>query len=277
MAQELLIYNGQPSAQAQITLGSWGAGTCEEAAYNTYSGSRSLRIASRGMYEGARMDFGNPPDLTSYFGNPNAYIQFVGEFWGTQDMSYDPLTYGLAPRPADIYGMPTRPGKTVRKVRVMMQLEGGRFLECQCDLAAYKIGDDGWMAVSLPLAAFKGSLSLPEYKLKRLVIAGDGTEPFHIGEIRVVTDTKAITAYVDDQNVAAYDYVPFRAICQGGAAPMEYSWDFDDKDGIQEDAVGEMVYHPYREPGEYVVTLTASDVFGVKKPATATAKVVVNP
>jgi len=41
--------------------------------------------------------------------------------------------------------------------------------------------------------------------------------------------------------------------------PINYSWDFDDSDGIQMDATGATVNHVYMNEGVYTVTLTVSD------------------
>ena len=44
--------------------------------------------------------------------------------------------------------------------------------------------------------------------------------------------------------------------------PINYSWDFDDSNGIQVDATGVTVSHVYADPGVYTVTLTVADANG---------------
>jgi PKD repeat protein len=78
-------------------------------------------------------------------------------------------------------------------------------------------------------------------------------------------------------NLALGDEVSFSAAGFGGSTVLKYSWDFDDKDGIQEDAVGQSVRHKFRKPGTYTITLTIADAYGLKKPYTTTMKAVVNP
>jgi len=40
---------------------------------------------------------------------------------------------------------------------------------------------------------------------------------------------------------------------------LTYKWDFNQSDGIQEDATGVLASHQYNDTGIYTVTLTASD------------------
>jgi len=55
--------------------------------------------------------------------------------------------------------------------------------------------------------------------------------------------------------------------------PINYSWDFDDSDGIQVDATGAVVSHVYMNEGVYTVTLTVSDA---NASSTDTAKVTIS-
>ncbi len=43
------------------------------------------------------------------------------------------------------------------------------------------------------------------------------------------------------------------------------------------DAEGQIVKRKFRVPGEYTITLTISDAFGLKQPFQTTIKVTVNP
>ncbi|MEW5760224.1 MAG: PKD domain-containing protein [Candidatus Thermoplasmatota archaeon] len=49
---------------------------------------------------------------------------------------------------------------------------------------------------------------------------------------------------------------------------LTYSWDFDIKNGIQEEATGAKVSHTYGQAGRYIVTLTVSDGFFTDKDET---------
>jgi len=275
--REQVIYEGNPVNQATIRLGNWGSGTCKESTQNTYSGSRSIEITPRGLFAGGRIDFANPVDLTNSFNNPDAYLQFVTRFRGVQS-EYDDWAVGLGgPGATDMYAGVPRTARPVRRIRVMLEFEGGPAVERQVDVSAFRLSDDGWMNVSLPLAVFKSELSLPEYELKRLVITGDGMDPFHIGEIRTIRDTTPLQANAgQDKEVARNYLIGFQGVCESGATAVKYSWDFDQSDGIQEQAVGDLVYHRFSKAGNFTVTLTVSDLFGLKQPATSTIKVKVN-
>lgn len=278
VAQDQLIYNGSSIAQAGITVGSWGSGLCEESSKAGYSGSRSLKFTSKSLFQGGRIDFAKPVNLTAAFNNASAYLQVITNLSLTASGYEDELTADFAPATYDVYGTgwQSRTGKPANRMRLFLVLEGGAMVECQVDLSGFKLSDDGWLPVSFPFAVLKGKLDLQEYKVKRLVIGGNGTDPFYVGEIRVITDTRPIEVYAgEDQFVAAYDDVMFRGECNGGAAAAKYAWDFDSRDGLQEDAVGEVVYHRYRKPGDYTVTLQVSDVFGLKRTAVSNLKVTV--
>jgi len=272
-----IIYSGAPAEQANVKLGSWGNGVCEESNKNTYGGTRSVKITPRGLYEGGRLDFPTPVDLTKQFNDRNAYLQLVALFGGVQT-GYDSWAVGLAaPGATDMYGGTTPKGKLVRRVQVMLYFEARQAVECQVDLASYKLAEDGWMTVSIPFAYLKEKLSLPEYKLSRLVCTGDGTEPFYVGEIRAVRDTTPLRADAGEEKEVAKNYqIVFHAMAGTGASAVRYSWDFDKTDGLQSEATGELIYHVFRRPGTFLVTLTVSDVFGLKEPAGSTIKVKVN-
>jgi hypothetical protein len=62
-----------------------------------------------------------------------------------------------------------------------------------------------------------------------------------------------------------------------GSSPLKYEWNFDTKGEFVADAEGQVVKRRFRSPGEYIITLRVSDVFGLKKPYSTTIKVVVNP
>src|SRR5262249_11468634 len=96
-------------------------------------------------------------------------------------------------------------------------------------------------------------------------------DTFFVGQITTVTDSDPISVEpLEEQVVAVNDRVEFVGNAEGGIAGLKYSWDFDKRDGVQEDAVGARVYHTYTkaspENEPYVATLTVSDISGAKRP-----------
>jgi PKD repeat protein len=107
-----------------------------------------------------------------------------------------------------------------------------------------------------------------------LAVFGDRYQQFFIGEISVLTDdTEIVVDPLDEPIAAINDQITFTGTAQGGASTLKYSWDFDAKDGIQEDQVGQVVTHTYRKAGTYKVTLTVADLDGLKKPSTTSVDV----
>ena len=139
-------------------------------------------------------------------------------------------------------------------------------------------GDKAWKGISVPLNAITG-LARTNKIVRDIAFSGDATATFFVGEIRVVSDTTPITGEVNvrEVNLALGDELELKGTGFGGASILKYSWDFDDKDGIQEDAEGQVVKRKFRVPGKYTVTLTITDQYGLKKPYKTSLKVTVNP
>lgn len=275
-----ILYGGLAADQAGITLGNWGGGVCKESSKTSRLNSYSIEITPKSLYEGGRIDFKNAVDVTSTFNDPNTYLQILSRFGNVtaapKTNPWDAM-FGGPPGYSSGDTSSATTAARVKRIRAMVVLDTGQSMESQVDLSAFKPLDDGWMGISFPLSVLKGNLNLPAYKIKRVVIAGDGTEQFYVGEIRIIKDITPIEADAGgDQDVARNDRVRFTGSCNAGAAAVKFSWDFDQSDGIMEEAVGNIVSHKFRKAGDFVVTLTCSDIFGVKKPATSTLKVHVN-
>jgi hypothetical protein len=273
----MVIYDGQPIAnQSANKIGGWGSGTCKESSKFSYAGSQSLEITAGSLYSGGRIDFGTPIDLTNAFKTADACLHIVLKPDATQAASVmtdwgGNVTGVFATSSALSSSMP------VKRVRAVLCFDGGQAMEQQVDVAAYNSLDIGWVIISIPFAAMEKKLSLDKYTLKRLVICGDGADPFYVGEIYTSTDKSPLSADAGEgKDVSRNDNINFVGSGSGGSSALKYSWDFDSRDGIQEEAVGNNVWHLFREAGDYKVTLTVLDVFGLKKPATSTASVRVN-
>ena len=138
--------------------------------------------------------------------------------------------------------------------------------------------DKGWRRVGIPLQAITG-FDRTNKQVQEIAFSGDATGTFYIGEMNIVTDSTPITGEPNlrEMNLALGDEVELWANGMGGASVLKYTWDFDSADGVQVDAEGQVIKRKFRKPGEYVVTLTISDAFGLKQPYSTTIKVTVNP
>lgn len=173
------------------------------------------------------------------------------------------------------YTAPTMTTRVMKQMRVVVVTTDGKQYEAVAPFEPPLTDQEGWFPIGVALGSFKG-LS-PDAKIKEIRVFGDAYGVFYVGEIRVATDPTPITGDAgEEQIVAANDLVRLEARASAGITPLKYSWDFDASDGIQEDAVGKVVTTRYRKPGEYIVTLTVTDIYGLKKPFVATTKVTVN-
>jgi len=163
-------------------------------------------------------------------------------------------------------------------MRVIITTTDGLKSEAYVPVSTSGSGSNGWKSVAIPLSAITG-FERTNKTVKEIGFAGDVTTTFYIGELRVVTDTTPITGdpNVRDLNLALGDSVNFSANGYGGSSILKYSWDFDDRDGIQEDAVGQYIKRQFRKPGTYTITLTITDLYGLKRPYSTTIKAKVNP
>jgi hypothetical protein len=174
------------------------------------------------------------------------------------------------------------PGTTVpdslKTVRVIISTTDGKKSEAYLPLPAARQGKP-WRSVAIPLKAVNGFEKTNKI-IEAIGFSADATSTYYVGDIRLLNDPTPITGEMNtkrDLNLALGDTVRFTATGYGGATILRYTWDFDDADGIQEDAIGQVIEHRFRKAGKYVVTLTIKDVYGLKSPYSAKVNVTVNP
>ena len=172
----------------------------------------------------------------------------------------------------------TDAAKRMEELHVIVTTSDGKKSEAYIPVTTSGSGDRGWKTVAIPLQAISG-FDRTNKEVKEIAFAGDATTTFYIGDLRVVNDTTPITGEpnVRNLNLALGDYVNFVANGYGGSSILKYTWDFDEKDGVQVDATGQSVRRQFRKPGTYTITLTIQDQFGLKQPYSTTIKAVVNP
>lgn len=298
-AQSSKVLFGGKVTDKSIVAGSWGGGVVKQAAKVGYRDSDSLEIKPNGLFAGGRIDFVKPIDLTSEFNDKNYYLQIVARFGsdssitpgfggiGMPSLGAPPTMPGMGGMPGVMGGRGTMaPGMSTaltgrpipnKRLQLILEFDNGQFVESEVNIAAFTAGDDGWTDISFPMFALKRGIPMDNYLLKRVIVCGDGTEVINVREIRTDFDSSVLTAYAgDSKEVAINDRVSFMGSGDKGSSSVIYSWDFDKSDGIQQEAIGEIVYHRFRQAGTFIVTLTASDEFGIKEPAVSEIEIIVN-
>ncbi len=293
------IYRGDPKSVSGITARAWGSGTVAEDTAVHLSGTQSIRITTHGLYQGASLVFATPVNLANYLANKDAYLQFA------INIQQSTTTAGGGGMPAGMMGGASmgggrppggggrgamgqmgggsvggRPGgvtaqKThdIQNLRVQMITTKGRSTEFLLPLE-YGSTQDTWKLLTIPVAAT--GLKPDAAEVKEIRVFGDAPGTMNLGQIRTVVDSTAITTErMSDQTIARGSTVTYRAKASAGAVPLKFSWDFDASDGIQEEKVGRSVQFRYRKSGEYVTTVTVTDVYGQRDPKTIRFKVFV--
>ena len=180
---------------------------------------------------------------------------------------------------------------TLKVMRVIIATTDGMKSEAFLPASTTVSVDRGWKQAGIPLQAIKG-FDKTNKIIKSISFSGDVTTAFYLGDIRVINDRTPIRAETTFKTatVALNDTLTFAARGYGGSSVLKYSWDFDDIDGIQVDAEGSTVKYRFRKSsndlnnptwmrpnGEFTITLTVSDTYGLKDPYVTTIKVKVNP
>ncbi len=166
----------------------------------------------------------------------------------------------------------------LKQLRLIITTTDGKKSEVYVPANTSGPAEDGWTTVAIPLQAVAG-LDRTNKTISQIGIAGNTTATFYVGALKIVDDTTPIRGDINtsDLNIALGDEYTLTASGYGGSSILKYTWDFDDKDGIQVDADGQSVNHKFRKPGTYKITVTISDYYGLKQPYTKSIKAVVNP
>lgn len=209
---------------------------------------------------------GGPPGAPGGFGGPGAPGGRGGGLEG------GPGAAGAAPPVTK-----TEAGRPIENLRVLLLTTSGKTLEILLPMA-YNTRQDQWRLLDIPVPAIRG-ISPQDAQIKAIRIFGDASGTLNLGQIGVVNDKTPLTV----EDLPNAEAVPrnmvyrYTALAHGGVTPLKYSWDFDASDGIQEEKIGRSVTYAYHKPGDYVATVTVSDLYGFKTPVKTTFKVHVTP
>jgi hypothetical protein len=273
------LFHGDTSGASNITLGGWGSGDAYPTKDIVYTGgSTSIKVTTHGLYQGARIDFKDPVDLGLAFTSKKTYMRFQIRFTGG-----DAVRSGFNQNTFQDTREAVSPFK---RMRYLLTMADGTKYELVRPVEVPPTDDpDRWLPFAFPLDAIVketgGKVPTGDgAKLKELAVFGDKYQQFYIGDISVITDeTEISVSPLEEQILFAQQPALFVANAEGGAATLHYSWDFDASDGIQEDAEGRSVVHTYQPSyskegiKKYVITLTVSDVDGLKKSVSTTLEV----
>jgi hypothetical protein len=233
------LYAGQPTANAGITLRSWGAGSIEDSTETTFVGSRSLKVLTRGMLSGGWVLFNTPVDLRADLNAPDKVMRFAlrfpsvsGAAGGGAGGPQAPGGFGRpgappggpgfggeggfgveggGPQAPGGFGGPGAPsaptggggGQTtappLRELRLIIETSDGKRTETVLPLQNLRTDESGWQSLSVPLRSIAG-LRETNGQIAKIGFFGDTTGVFYIGEIRTLSESGPIQGYMAIQN-----------------------------------------------------------------------------
>lgn len=294
----ITLYSGDPGT---VTLGGWGSGRAEANTETVLVGAESIRVTTQGLYQGALLTFPRPIDLAPALANRDTYLRMQVRFapGAASQEIFDPET-GETRRAA---------ASPFDRMRFLLTMADGSRHELIRPVTVQGADDpEAWVNIAFPIAAIfqkpvaaatggsappasgqpaEGSAApaaappapaasaLPTgegAQLSQLAIFGDRYQQFFIGEMSVITEDTDITVDPLDEQVGFVNSaLVFTGVAEAGVSTLRYEWDLDgDK---KTDREGRTIQHFWRRPGKYTVTLTVSDVDGLKKPASTSVTI----
>jgi hypothetical protein len=308
---EMDIYGGGSPQAAGISIQSWGSGEAKESDDYVYSGNRSIRIITQGRYQGARLVLSKPADLKTAMQDPNAYLQFLlvlpdqvsgGRLGGYQgyEGGYPGMGRGGIPGMGGRGGYPGMGGRggpggygdtgtrmvkprPLSSLRVVLVTEDNKHIETTLDMDSSHRDREDWTSLAIPVAAIPG-LKDTDGQVKEIQIFGDSPSVMYLGEVRIIRDETPIRVdMLEERTIAKNDTINFIASADGGTTPLKYEWKIqgipkpEEKTEVTKNYVvmaeGRTFKHRFRRNGDYLVTLTVSDKYGLKKPATTSVNI----
>lgn len=300
LGQGTTVYTPNKKIEDQgISLMGWGSGTISETDEAKFEGSWSIRITTRNLFQGGLIRMSRPVDLSSQHADRNNLLRITLSLpkTGVVQTGGGGGTTGGGPGVGggssgggalSGEGQSGGPGRgsqgsvmapsVLKTLRFVITTTDGLKSEAYVPIATSGSGDKGWRSVAIPLNSING-FDRTNKIVKEIGVSGDATATFYIGDMRVFSDTTPISGdfAFKGTNLALGDERELRANGYGGASVLRYTWDFDAKDGIQVDAEGQVIKKKFRKPGDFTITLTISDMAGLKKPYTTSVQIRVNP
>ncbi|MFM9871928.1 MAG: PKD domain-containing protein [Fimbriimonadaceae bacterium] len=305
VAHAQAVYEPTQSTEDQgLKLSGWGSGTIGQEDDIVYDGGHAIRISSRNFFQGGRIVFSKPIDLSSDFGVKENLLKFMVNIPNSGGATSAPGVGGrtgggrvgggpTGGAPGGFGGGAGAPGlgggeqggatstnqaKPASKIRVVFTTTDGKHGETYLDISTSLKDERGWFAVGIPLQAING-FDKTNKQLASMSISLDSVATMYLGSAKILKD--GTPAYAEpnirELNLGFGEEFTFSAAGSAGATPVRFLWDFDSSDGISVDAEGPVVKRRFRREGTFTVTLTAVDIYGLKPAYSTTIKVIVNP
>lgn len=256
----LVIYNKESKLPTGMKIGVWGN---NPKIINTIATGiqkpeqAGIPIRSLGRYQGTRIDLAQPVDLSPCLGQRDVFL----ELYLRADIS--DITAPVIP-------------PTFRKLWLTFFTNKGSavvLFSAQEFFPLDKV-NDGWFRVALPLSAM--TPQLPEGSmLQRIIMSTDASAAFTLGRLAFVRDSEALSADIVffPALPATGELVFFSSSAQSGLTPCTVSWTFNSLAIKAIDATGDRALTVFTNPGNYLVTCTIQDRYGVKAPLTITKEI----
>ncbi|MBI3947854.1 MAG: PKD domain-containing protein [Armatimonadetes bacterium] len=295
-AAPIILYSGQSLAAHGITVGGWGGGTAEESTERPMHTDRSLKLKTRDFYQGGRIDLQKPVDLAEVLREPNAYLvmtvqptmsaQGQGAGMGMPMGGMDPSAGGVGMPPMGGVGMDPGVQQTqggvppIKRFRAVFIGPGGALETHSVGELRFNRGE--WKTFGIPLVGLREKVGR-SFPVNRILLSADAPDVVFIGGIDLTTDNQVINAQCQARQTSDIRKnvpVTFTALADSGVTAVRFSWDFDAKNGVQEEAIGPSVRHSFPKPGRYTITLTAAPEEGdwnTKAPSVQTVEIEVVP
>ncbi len=170
--------------------------------------------------------------------------------------------------------------KTVpaENIRIVLGMDDGAKFELNMELSTSRFVRDEWRSLAIPVAAIDG-LKNSSGKLKEVNIFTDQPTTLYIGQLQIAQDETPIRVDdLTDQTIAKNDILTLNSSAEGGPSALKYVWtvrgiaNADTGANLNPNYLvtleGKKFKHHFSKGGDFEVTLTVKDVYGIKKSAT---------
>lgn len=286
---------GRSVADQGITLTGWGAGTVAESDETAFEGTTSIRVSSRNFFQGGIVRFTEGRDLAAAYADANNLLMFAVR---VADASVTVSGGGAgSPDGAGIAGAgaagggggggmrggedDARSGQSgaapseptgLQNIRLVITTTDGLMSEATLPMGTVRPNERGWRQVGFPLRAIRG-FDRTNKNIRSIAFAANTPSTFFIGESRILNDSTPIYGelMLNDMNIGSGEAITLQANGFGGATQLKYTWNIVAADGRSLSFEGQAIQRRFRVPGTYKVSVTVSDVFGLKPSFTTNA------